>query len=354
MRKIIHLDMDCFYAAVEVRDRPELKGKPVVVGGRPDSRGVVATANYEARRFGIRSAMPSSRAYRLCPDAVFLKPDFSRYKQESRHIREIMTRYSPVIEPLSLDEAFLDVTGVELCEGNATRMAREMRLAIWEERGLTASAGIATNKLLAKIASEVNKPNGQKTVVPDGVDSFMKTLPVESLFGVGKVTARKLHQLGFKTCGQLQELDQATMIRRFGRWGGTLYRQCRGLDERPVSTSRRRKSLSVEGTFSQDYRSPEDARPKLHRLYDDLKNRWQRTGLNDGAVKTAVVKLKFHDFDQRTRSQSCSGFPSVDLYEQLYMQLWELHRKPFRLLGLGVDLADEKSTHQEDPQLSFL
>ncbi|MCB0387051.1 MAG: DNA polymerase IV, partial [Bdellovibrionales bacterium] len=230
MRKIIHLDMDCFYAAVEMRDRPELKGKPVVVGGRPDSRGVVATANYEARRFGIRSAISCSRAYRLCPETVFIKPDFSRYKQESRHIREIMIRYSSVIEPLSLDEAFLDVTGVDLCGGSATRMAREIRRALWEERGLTASAGIAPNKLLAKIASEVNKPNGQKTVVPGEVDAFMKRLPVESLFGVGKVTAKKLHQLGFKTCGQLQELDQATMIRRFGRWGGQLYWQCRGVD----------------------------------------------------------------------------------------------------------------------------
>lgn len=345
--------MDCFYAAVEVRDRPELRGKPVVVGGTPDSRSVVATANYEARRFGIRSAMPCATAYRLCPETIFLNPDFARYKAESRKIQAIMRSLTALIEPLSLDEAYLDVTEPCAQGVSATQLARELRARIWAECGLTASAGIAPNKLLAKVASEINKPNGQKTITPEMIESFMLTLPVSSLFGVGRVTARRLHQAGFNTCGDLQQIELAELVRRFGNLGSHLYRQCRGIDERPVAVREVRKSISVETTFAQDYRHIVDVKPELHELYADLVRRFERARLDEKHIKTVVVKIKFHDFTQRSRSRSHRGLPTVEHFEQLCSQLWEDYRQPFRLIGIGLDLHDPEEMVAESPQLSL-
>ncbi|RYZ65306.1 MAG: DNA polymerase IV, partial [Proteobacteria bacterium] len=248
MRKIIHVDMDAFYASVELRDRPEFIGKPISVGGSPDGRGVVATANYEARKFGVKSAMPMATAIRLCPHLVCIRPDFAKYKRESRKVREIFERFTSKIEPLSLDEAYLDVTGLDLFDGSATRIANEIRRLIKEETGLTASAGVAPNKFLAKIASDINKPDGIKVIRPHEIDDFMRTLPIEKIWGVGKVTAKKMHSLGFFTCGDLQRKSIAELTAFFGSWGAKLYDYSRGIDNRSVKESRERKSLSVEET----------------------------------------------------------------------------------------------------------
>ena len=220
LRKIIHVDMDCFYAQVELRDRPELRGKPVAVGGCPDNRGVISTADYVARKYGVRSAMSAAYAMKICPHLTIIHQGFQKYKLESEKIREVFCRYTNLIEPLSLDEAFLDVTESTECEGSATFLARKIRSEIFAETGLTASAGIASNKFLAKIASDWKKPNGQFTVHPNDIDKFMVDLKVEKIFGVGKVTAKKMNSLGIYTCYDLQGLSHSDLIRNFGKWGG--------------------------------------------------------------------------------------------------------------------------------------
>ncbi len=257
-RKIIHIDMDCFYAAVEVKYQPRLKGKPVAVGGSPDGRGgVLTTANYEARQFGVKSAMTSNQALRLCPELILVPPDFSKYKAESAKVRMILERYTDLIEPLSLDEAYLDVTGPRLNDGSfqtvsATRIAQQIRNEIKTELQLTASAGVAPNKFLAKIASDLNKPDGIAVIRPEEVERFVETLPVEKIWGVGKVTAEKLKRKGLSTCGDLQKLSLKRLVDEFGSWGAQLYDYSRGIDHRVVKAERERKSLTVEETYNHD------------------------------------------------------------------------------------------------------
>jgi len=253
-RKIIHVDMDCFYAAVEIRDNPNLAKKAVAVGGDAYRRGVLCTSNYIARDFGVHSATPTAQAYRLCPDLIVIKPDFSKYKEVSEQIREIFFSYTELVEPLSLDEAFLDVSDNSHCQGSASWIAKEIRERILKVTSLTASAGVAPNKFIAKVASDWDKPNGLTVIRPEQVDSFVTALPVEKIFGVGKVTAHKLHVLGIKTCGDVQKFSQEKLHQHFGSFGDHLFELSQGRDKREVKPDRVRKSLSVEETFSYDLR----------------------------------------------------------------------------------------------------
>ncbi|THF62438.1 DNA polymerase IV [Pseudothauera nasutitermitis] len=339
-RKIIHCDCDCFYAAIEVRDAPELAGQPVAVGGRPGARGVIATCNYEARAFGVRSAMSSAHALRLCPQLVLLPPDFERYRAASRQILAIYRDYTPLVEPLSLDEAYLDVSGVQRCRGSATLMAQEIRARIQAEVGITASAGIAPNKFIAKVASDWNKPDGQFVVRPEEVDAFVAALPVNKIFGVGKVTAERLRRLGAQTCGDLRGWTQAGLVAEFGSFGARLYRLCRGIDERPVAPERVRKSLSVETTYTTDLADLPACRAALPALAEDFARRFARVG-EAVTVNKAFVKVKFADFTQTTVERNADA-PSLDLWLAL---LDEGHARgggrPVRLLGVGVRFAED-------------
>lgn len=350
MRKIIHVDMDCFYAAVEVRDNPTLKGKPVAVGGR--ERGVLTTASYEARKFGLKSAMPTSQALKLCPQLILLPVNFTKYKAESRKIREIFSRFTDKIEPLSLDEAYLDVTSSLHCGGIATKIAAEIRKQIFEETKLTASAGIAPNKFLAKVASDWRKPNGQYTVTPEMIPEFMRPLKVEKIPGVGKVTATKMHALELFTCGDLQQLTIGELQNRFGSWGVRLFDLSRGIDKREVSDEGERKSITVENTFSKDLKSAAECLQNISDLYGDFLFRLKKSGA-ENQIKSLVVKLKFEDFKQTTLERAFENDLSKELFARMIAKAFERGDKPVRLIGLGVRLKSEKS-HPPSPQLSLM
>ena len=338
-RKIIHVDMDAFFAAVEVRDDPALRGRPVAVGGDPGRRGVVSTCTYEARRFGVRSGMPSAIALRRCPGLVFLRPDFERYRAASRHLRGILEAVTDRIEPLSIDEAFLDVTGAP----SATRIAMALRERIRGELRLTASAGVAPNKFLAKVASDFNKPDGLTVVVPTEIDAFVRALDVERIHGVGPVTAGRLRAQGLRTCADLQALAKDDLQRRFGSFGGALYRLCRGVDDRPVVTSWERRSLSVEETYVEDLPGADECLGEIDPLHARLVGRLERLGGGDAPVreiKTLFVKLKFQDF-QVTTVQVSGARPDLELYRDLCEKAWRRGRRPVRLVGVGVRFRDE-------------
>ena len=346
VRKIIHCDCDCFYAAVEMRDDPSLVGRPIAVGGRPGERGVVATCNYEARAFGVRSAMSSAHALRLCPQLLLLPPDFNRYRDASRRILAIYRDYTALVEPLSLDEAYLDVSAVDRCRGSATLMAQEIRARIHDEVGITASAGIAPNKFIAKVASDWNKPNGQFVVRPEDVDGFVAALAVKKIFGVGQVTAERLHRLGVETCGDLRQWALADLTREFGRFGAGLHRLCRGVDERPVAPDRERKSLSVETTYNRDLFDLQACLDALPALVEEFRRRMLR--LRDGeVVHKAFVKVKFSDFTQTT-AECIDPFPSAGAWARLLTEAYGRRRLPVRLLGVGVRFAARQGS---DPQL---
>ena len=354
-RKIIHVDMDAFYASVEIRDNPALKDLPVVVGGRPDSRGVVAAASYEARQYGIHSAMPCSRAARLCPRAIFLPPDFSKYQKASRQIRAIFYRYTDLVEPLSLDEAYLDVTRNHQGSPSATWIAQSIRQAILAETGLTASAGVAPNKFLAKIASDENKPNGLCVINPAQVADFVWQLPVEKVPGVGKVTGQALRELGFVTCGDLAKMPLAGLVHHFGKRGGFFHDIAHGIDHRPVESSQERKSVSIEDTFAQDHDEPEWLNAKLAELAKGLALRMGRAGLSG---KTLTLKLRLADFSSFTRSTTPGGSISTEQEIQaLAARLFEqsdFQGKKLRLLGLSVSqLLAEGADSLPSRQLEF-
>src|SRR5476651_1410307 len=274
IRKIIHIDMDAFYALVEQRDNPEYRGKPIVVGGLPEGRGgVVATASYEARKFGIRSAMPSKTALQLCPHAVFVYPRFAAYKEVSNHIREIFSRYTDLIEPLSLDEAYLDVTNDKLNIGSAIDIAKAIKQAIKDELNLTASAGVSINKFVAKIASDMNKPDGLKFIGPSGIEAFMESLPVEKFFGVGKVTAEKMRNMGLHCGADLKRLSEDELTRHFGKSGKFYYKIVRGIDEREVQPNRETKSMGAEDTFAYDLTTEEEMYAELAKIAQTVHKR---------------------------------------------------------------------------------
>ena len=335
-RKIVHVDMDAFYASVEQRDDPGLRNRPVVVAWK-STRSVVCAASYEARRFGIRSAMPAVRAERLCPDAVFVPPDFARYRAVSKLTREIFKRHTDLIEPLSLDEAYLDVTENKTGLATATRVARAIRAQILEELNLTASAGVAPNKFLAKIASDWRKPNGLFVIQPEDIDSFLPPLPVGRLPGVGKVTELRLAEMGVKTVGDLRAFEMVDLERRFGRHGQRLFELARGIDLSPVVPDRPTQSISAEDTFERDVPLSE-TEPLIRRLAEKT---WAASRKETRLARTVVLKLKTSDFRILTRSltppsppATCDDLTSIALSLMAKVNMHPQQR--FRLVGVGL------------------
>tara|TARA_B100000965_G_scaffold268931_1_gene227441 strand:- start:16 stop:1104 length:1089 start_codon:yes stop_codon:yes gene_type:complete len=335
IRKIIHIDMDAFYASVEQLDNPDLKGKPVAVGGDRE-RGVVAAASYEARKYGVRSAMASVLARKKCKDLIFVRPRSYRYKEVSKQIRKIFSDYTDLIEPLSLDEAFLDVTTNKKDIELAADIAIEIRSRIKSETGLTASAGISINKFLAKVATEVNKPNGQKTIHPSKVDEFIDSLAIDRFFGVGKVTAKKMKDLGIYSGKDLRRFDRDDLVRHFGKSGNHYYKIVRSIQDSPVNPSRIRKSVGAERTFSKDIDSESFMLDELDSIADELERRMIKS---ENKGRTVTVKLKYSDFTQQTRSKTIEDYISTK--EEFFPVIEELIYqkeidKSVRLLGISI------------------
>jgi DNA polymerase-4 len=346
LRKILHVDMDAFYASVEQRDNSQLRGKPVVVAWR-GNRSVVCAASYEARRFGVRSAMPAVTAERLCPEAIFVPPDFVRYRAASRAVREIFQRYTDLIEPLSLDEAYLDVTENKIGLPTATRVAKAIRQQIKDELHLTASAGVAPNKFLAKIASDWKKPDGLFVIQPDNVTTFLPPLPVGRIPGVGKVTEGRLKLIGVVTVGDLQALEVLALEAQFGRYGHRLYELARGIDDHPVVPDRPTKSISAEDTFERDIPLSETAE-LIRRLAEKV---WSASRKESRIPRTVVLKLKTSEFNILTRSHT-PGSPPASCEELIAIALSlreRIHLPPgqrFRLVGVGLSNFRESEMPQ--------
>ena len=346
IKKIIHVDMDAFYASVEQRDFPEYRGKAIAIGGSPEGRGgVVATASYEARKFGVKSAMTSKKALQLCPHLIFIKPRFAAYKEASFKIREIFSRYTDLIEPLSLDEAYLDVTHDKLQIGSALDIARQIKQAIKTELELTASAGVSTNKFVAKIASDINKPDGLTFIGPSSIETFMEKLPVEKFFGVGKVTAAKMKAQGLHNGYDLKQLSEHEMIKRFGKTGKFFFQIVRGIDHREVQPNRESKSVGAEDTFAYDLETLEEMMLQLEKIAGIVADRLQKHNLKG---KTVTLKLKFSDFQQLTRCRSFTErTSSQDIIEQTAKSLinaLNLEGKKVRLLGISVSNFNESAS----------
>jgi DNA polymerase IV len=351
-RKIIHVDMDAFYASVEQRDNPALRGKPVAVGGSL-ARGVVAAASYEARKFGVRSAMPSVTARRKCPDLIFVAPRFDVYQEVSLQIRAIFAEHTAIIEPLSLDEAYLDVTENVRGVDSAMEIARRIKAKIWAETRLTASAGVSYNKFLAKLASDYLKPDGLFVITPEIGPSFVETLPVEQFHGVGPATAAKMKEFGIFTASDLRAKDEAFLLRHFGKSGRHFHCICRGIDHRPVVANRVRKSIGVETTFGRDLTTLDELRAELGPLVDKVWHHCESTGVRG---RTVTLKVKFADFRIITRSRSCVAPVSdrstlASISEDLLAAQFPI-RKGVRLLGLSLSsLAADLA--QVDPQMTL-
>ncbi len=333
-QKIIHIDMDCFYAAVEIRDNPELVDKPVAVGGSPKQRGVLCTCNYIARQYGVRSAMPTAYAYRLCKDLIVLPVNMEKYRAAANIIHQIFREFTDLVEPLSLDEAYLDVSNSPYFNGSATRIAEEIRQRIFAAVNLTASAGVAPNKFLAKIASGWKKPNGLFVIPPQHVAEFVKNLPVKKLFGVGKVTAEKLHKAGFMLCSDLYSVPLSELMQQFGKLGKQLYEQSRGIDHRLVEPNRIRKSLSVEHTFSQDIQTEEECCKIIQKLYEQLMQRLSHLNQNP-PIKNLYLKIKYSNFKQATIERA-GNLPILEQYQHLLCEIRLKSALSIRLLGIGV------------------
>lgn len=338
--------MDCFYAAVEMRDDPSLRDIPLAIGGSRERRGVISTANYPAREYGVRSAMPTAMALKLCPHLRLLPGRFDAYKEASRQIREIFLRYTPLIEPLSLDEAYLDVTDSPHCQGSATLMAQAIRDTILRETGLTASAGIAPVKFLAKIASDMNKPNGQYVITPQAMPEFLLSLPLVKIPGVGKVSAKKLEEMGLYTCGDVQKTDLAKLLKRFGKFGRVLWERSHGIDERGVVVERERKSLGVERTLAEDIHSWEQCLEIIDYLYSELERRLTQIR-PDRQIARQGVKLKFNDFQQTTQEHLWPVLHKEDMIA-VAKKTWDERRagRGVRLVGLHVTLVDPQLERQ--------
>lgn len=351
MRKIIHVDMDAFYASVEQRDDPQLRGKPVIVAWK-GKRSVVCAASYEARKFGVHSAMPALRAERLCPEAIFLPPDFTRYREVSREVREIFKRHTDLIEPLSLDEAYLDVTGNKTGLPTATLVAKTIREQIRQELKLTASAGVAPNKFLAKLASDWRKPDGLFVIQPEEVEAFLLPLPVGRLPGVGKVTEEKLAKLGVKAVGDLRGVDFSVLEEHFGRPGVRLHELARGIDESEVVPNRPTQSISVEDTFESDVLLDE-TEPMIRRLAEKL---WDASRKELRIARTVVLKLKTNEFKILTRSQtpalppaSCEELTDIALKLREKVDLSPHQR--YRLVGVGLSNFQSPEDREGQPGL---
>ncbi len=347
LRKIIHVDMDAFYASVEQLDNPELRDKPIAVGGS-EERGVVAAASYEARKFGVRSAMSSIIAKRNCPDLIFVKPRFERYKEVSNQIRAIFLEYTDLVEPLSLDEAYLDVTENKKGNPSATLIAREIREKIKIKTGLNASAGISVNKFVAKIASDVNKPNGQKTVNPEEVEEFLEKLEIRKFYGVGKVTAEKMYRLGIFNGFDLKQKSEEFLTKHFGKSGSHYYNVVRGIHSSEVKPNRIRKSLGAERTFDENISSEIFMLERLENIAEEIERRLKKSKV---AGKTVTLKIKYSDFTQHTRSKTIPYFISskeliLDISKELLFQ--EKMKESVRLLGISLtNLNTEKKEKKE-------
>jgi DNA polymerase-4 len=340
MRKIIHCDADCFFVALEIRDAPELKGLPVAVGGDPSRRGVISTCSYEARAFGVHSAMASAHAKRLCPQLIILPHCMEKYRQAAKQMRRIFLDYSDNIEPVSLDEAYIDVTATHHCLGSATLIAKDIRRRIKKDVGITVSAGVAVNKFLAKVASDWQKPNGLTIVEPSRMAFFLKRLPVDCLPGVGPCSLRKLHNKNVFNCHDLQQLSETNLLNDFGVFGKRLYQLSRGEDDRPVKMREYRKSLSVEHTTDNDILSLDKCYPLLTTLFDRLHQRINVLN-NKQSINKCFVKLKLADFSKTTIESKHTEL-SLDLCERLLKDAWLRYQKPVRLLGIGVRFNDIK------------
>jgi DNA polymerase-4 len=352
LRKIIHIDMDAFYASIEQRDNPEYKGKAIAVGGSPEGRGgVVATASYEARKFGVRSAMPSKKALQLCPDIIFVRPRFEVYKEVSGKIREIFHRYTDIIEPLSLDEAFLDVTEDKQNIGSAIEIATLIKQAIKDELDLTASAGVSVSKFVAKIASDMQKPDGLTFIGPSRIQSFMESLPVEKFFGVGKVTATKMKAMGLHTGADLKKLSEDELVKHFGKTGRFFYMIVRGQDDREVQPHRETKSVGAEDTFAYDLTTLEEMYTELDKLAVTVSKRLNHYTLKG---RTITVKVKYSDFKIITRSQSfLHGVNDKDTIVMTAQQLLaaaDMNNKKVRLLGISLsNFGEVIAREKRDP-----
>ncbi|MCW8929773.1 MAG: DNA polymerase IV [Gammaproteobacteria bacterium] len=354
-RKIIHIDMDAFFASVEQRDNPVLRNRPVVVGGNPDSRGVVAAASYEARQFGIHSAMPCSQAYRKCPQATFVKPRFEAYREVSQQIHAIFSQYSDLIEPLSLDEAYLDVTENKVNNPSATHIAETIRQQIKQQTQLTASAGVSYNKFLAKIASDINKPNGIKVVLPEEGEAFVAKLAIGQFYGIGQATEKKMRALDIENGAQLKEKSLDFLIKNFGKSGSFFYKIARGIDERVVNNTRIRKSLGSETTFSMDILNRDELLKYLSQLVKEVSEDLLKKKLKG---KTVTLKVKFDDFVQVTRSKTIER--KINDYDTIYslckmlLTKTDAGQRKVRLLGVSLssfeDLSDENGLEKKPMQ----
>ncbi len=350
-RKIIHVDMDAFYASVEQHDNPELRGKPIAVGG--GQYGVVAAASYEARKYGVRSAMPGRMALEKCPQLIVVKPRFQRYKEISQQIRKIFYEYTDLVEPLSLDEAYLDVTENKKGIESANDIAREIRKRIFEETGLTASAGISINKFLAKVASDYNKPNGQKTIHPSQILQFMEELPIEKFYGIGKVTANRMHEMHIFRGSDLKKKSLEELIQLFGKSGNYYYNVVRGIHRSEVKPHRIQKSVGVEETFWENLLDEEAVFAQLKLISEDLENRLEKKKIQG---KSLTLKIKYKDFTQYTRSTTQEAYfkDSKDFFETA-KNLWQLRPfdKPVRLLGLSLSNLNTQEKKQISVQLKI-
>lgn len=350
-RKIIHIDMDAFYASVEQRDFPELRGKPLVVGGDPSGRGVVAAASYEVRKFGVRSAMSCYEARKRCPEVIFVRPRFEVYRAVSGDIRQLMYRLTPHVEPLSLDEAYLDVTGLKNYKGSATLMANWLRAQIFEHTGLTASAGVSFNKMLAKIASDINKPNGTAIITPADADAFISTLPIERFHGIGKATAKRLHAMGVSNGADLRRMPAATLVQEFGKRGQFYHDIAHGRDERAVKSERTHKSVGSETTFRDNLSDDNMLKLQIYEQNEDAFNQLQKKQL---IAYTITLKVKYADFTQITRSHTLStAFDSAESahywLDRLFMDI--PRTLPIRLVG--VTFSSLTPATQQLPQLNL-
>lgn len=339
-RKIIHIDMDAFFAAVEIRDNPNLRGKPVIIGNDPrktGGRGVVSTSSYEARAFGIHSAMSSKEAYERCPQAVFISGNYDKYLAVGQQIRSIFRRYTDIIEPMSIDEAYLDVTENKLGVKSAVKIARLIQNDIWQELHLTASAGVSYNKFLAKMASDYQKPRGLTVILPDEAEDFLKEMDIAKFHGVGKKTVEKLHQMGVFTGGDLLEISEITLIDRFGRLGFDLYRKARGIHNSPVKSSRIRKSIGKEKTYRKSLQSEEDIKKELTILSGKVALSLQK---HEKFGKIVILKIRYNDFSTLTKRKSLSdSTQDEEIIAQTAIQLYESladKDKGTRLLGITV------------------
>lgn len=360
-RKIIHVDMDCFYAQVEMRDNPKLQNIPLAIGGKPGTRSVLCTSNYIARKYGVRSAMPSNTAVKLCPSLVIIPPNFSKYKKESEIIQDIFYEYTDLVEPLSLDEAYLDVTNCQECHGSATLIAKEIKKKIFERTGLTASAGVAPNKFLAKVASEWKKPNGLFVITPDQISKFVPGLPVKKINGVGPVTSARLKEFGIETCGDILKFGHRKLQLHLGPFGDTLWNYAHGIDDREVVNDWTRKSLSCEETYMSDIESLDSCLAEVFPLLEEVTRRLMRFKEKESSslkIKKGFVKLKFHNFKsvtvEKTRQDDLfkelweKGFISegvVTYFKDLLTEAYNRNPIPVRLIGLGVRFQDDQEVN---------